>query len=121
MIQNFKNPEFLQLFTNTVRLLGRPPLELENAPSSVEVTLRGQQQGRRLMLHLVNFTGEMTRPITRVLPLTNVRITVAGAAQFSKARTLFAPQSLPVRRTANGALQVTLPRAGEYEVVVFEK
>jgi len=119
MVAGFRLPEYLQMAANAARRLAPPPVRLENAPASVEVVWR-EQPGRKL-LHLVNFTGEMTRPMTRVLPLTDVKITVTRGAGYNKARTLVNPQTLPVRKDVDGRLHVTLPRANEYEVVVFEK
>jgi hypothetical protein len=85
---------------------------LENVPSSVEVVLRSQNGGKRKLLHLVNFTGEMTRPITTTVPLRDVRVTLPGV---TKAYTLMHPQTLPV---AGGV--VTIPRVDQYEVLVLE-
>lgn len=121
MVAGFRLPEFLRLASNAVRRLAPPPVTIENAPSSVEVVWRSQQNPRRKLLHLVNFTGEMTRPITRVLPLRNVRITLNGIEKVTKAHTLVRPQALELSRDARGRTQVTLARADEYEVIVFEE
>jgi len=119
MIAGFRLPEYLRIAANSARRLAPSPFTLENVPSSVEVVWR--EQPNRKLLHLVNFTGEMTRPITSVLPLRNIRVTLPQPAQFTRVRTLMTPQLLPIRRTPTGGLQVTLPRAAEYEVLVFEK
>ncbi len=119
MVAGFRLPEYLRIAANAARRLAPPPITLENLPSSVEVVWR--EQPNRKLLHLVNFTGEMTRPITRVLPLRNIRVTLPQPAAFTRVRTLMTPQLLPIRRTAAGGLQVTLPHAAEYEVLVFEK
>lgn len=119
MVAGFRLPEYLMIAANAARRLAAPHFTLENAPASVEVVWR-EQPGRRL-LHLVNFTGEMTRPMTRVIPLHNVRVTLHQPAPFTKARTLMTPRALPITKTSAGALQVTLPRAAEYEVIVFER
>ena len=81
MIANFHTPEFLQLGGNLSRALAPPPVEVENAPGSVEVVLRSQNNGRRTLVHLVNFTGEMTRPIRSVLPIPNIRVTLPAGPQ----------------------------------------
>jgi hypothetical protein len=121
MAGGFRLPEFLRLASNAVRRLAPSPVTLENAPASIEVVWRSQRNPGRKLLHLVNFTGEMTRPITRVLPLRNVRVKLDAGETASKAYTLFRPLALPLSRDAKGRVQVTLPRADEYEVIVFEK
>lgn len=77
--------------------------------------------GRRLMVHLVNFTGEMTRPIRRVLPQRDIRITLPAAQSVSKAYTLMHPQNLTVQKVAGGRTQIVVPNLDEYEVVVVER
>jgi hypothetical protein len=64
-------------------------------------------------VHLVNFTGDMTRPIRSIVPLTNLRIRIKTPA--ARAYTLVRRQQLPIR---NG--EVIVPQLDEYEVVVFE-
>ena len=118
MVANFHTPEFLELGRNLLRTLAPPPVEVSGAPGSVEVVLRSQNDGRRLLVHLVNFTGEMTRPIRSVIPVPNVRVTVPAG---SKAYTLFRKQPLPVTKDARGRAQVTLPRLEEYEVIAIER
>jgi hypothetical protein len=118
MVAGFRLPEYLRIVANASRRLA-PPVVTVDVPGSVEVVLR-EQPGRK-MLHLVNFTGEMTRPITRVLPMTDVKITLIKGEGFTKARTLVNPQTLTVRRDVDGRVHTVLPKANEYEVVVFEK
>ncbi len=71
------------------------------------------QGNNRTLVHLVNFTGAMTRPIRSIVPLSNVKIRLESP--FAKAYTLMRRQTLAVRNN-----EVTLPRLDEYEVVVFE-
>src|SRR5438034_3240848 len=82
-IQNFHTPELLRMVANA----GQPfrPVELLNAPGSVEVVVRAQGDDRTLV-HLVNFTGDMTRPIRSVVPLPNVKVRIHSPA--TKAYTL---------------------------------
>jgi len=120
-IQNFRLPEFLRVAQNAVTQLARPRVAVENAPGSLEVVLRSQNEGRRLILHLINSTGEMTRPIERILPLPNARITVRGAAGMRHVQTLMRPSHLMTERTAGGDLRFALPLVDEYEVVVMDR
>jgi hypothetical protein len=119
-ILNFHLPEHLRLVGNAVRELAPPPASLENAPEPIELVLRSQENGRRLLLHFVNFTGEMTRPIQRVLPLEKVRVSLRPGREFSKVFCLVRPANLKVQRSSSGELRFELPRLNEYEVVVIE-
>jgi len=110
----------LRIAANAARRMAPLPVEVTNVPGSVEVVWRSQQQGRRKLLHLVNFTGEMTRPITRVLPVRNAVVTLPAGESFSKARTLVEPRALSLSKDDKGRLRVTVPSINEYEVVVFE-
>ncbi len=120
-IHSFHLPEFLNLVRNAVRSLAPPPVLVANAPESLEVVLRSQQNGRRLLLHLVNFTGEMTRPIRRVVALDNVAVSLTIPGDWKKAVTLVRPQALTPTRDQQGRLRLVLPRVEEYEVIVIEE
>jgi hypothetical protein len=120
-LNSFRFVEFFRLIENVLREIAPSPVVVDNAPRSVEVVLRSQDQGRRLLLHLVNFTGEMTRPIRRVVPLENVRITLRTNGPVTRVHTLMRPQTLAPRGLGGGQVQFVLPRMEEYEVVVVEK
>jgi hypothetical protein len=121
MVATFRLPEFLRLAANAARQLAPAAVTLEDSPGSVEVVWRAQPEQGRKLLHLVNFTGEMTRPIQRVVALRDLRITLAASEHMVKAHTLVRPVDLQLRRLEGGRTQVTLPRLEEYEVVVFEE
>jgi type 1 glutamine amidotransferase len=67
-VKTFHTPELMQLVGNAARHMSKPPVTLENAPGSVEMVVRSQNDDRRTLVHLVNFTGEMTRPIRHIVP-----------------------------------------------------
>jgi hypothetical protein len=112
-LANYRMTDLYQLVENAARALAPPDVVIEGAPGSLELVVRSQNDGRRLLIHLVNFTGEMTRPIRRVIPFDNLRLKVP--AGFHRARTLASPRQLTLR---DGAF--TLPKVQEYEVVVVE-
>jgi hypothetical protein len=120
LIAGFHVPELLQVAENAVRILAPPLVRIDNAPGSLEVVLRSQQEGKRLLLHLVNSTGEMTRPIRKVMPLYNLRIRLDQAGDAAKVFTLVRPRQLAWQKDKAGNLQFVLPRVDEYEVVVIE-
>lgn len=117
-ILGFHIPELLRLVANGARDLAPRPVLIEGAPGSVEVVLRNQGDARTLV-HLVNFTGEMTRPIQKVVTAHDIAITVPGS--YRSAHTLYHVESLKVVQAANGGSRVVLPQLDEYEVVVLEK
>ncbi|MCX6624994.1 MAG: beta-galactosidase trimerization domain-containing protein, partial [Acidobacteria bacterium] len=119
-INTFHTPEFMQLVANAGTMLGATQVKVENVPGTVEVVVRSQQGGRRTLIHLVNFTGEMTRPIRRVLPVRNAKLTLAKGLAASKARALWSGKDLPLSKDAQGRVSLTVPRMDEYEVVVVE-
>jgi len=119
-VKTFHTPELMQLIGNAGRQMSTPPVTLENAPGSVEVVVRSQDEGRRTLVHLVNFTGEMTRPIRRIVPVTDVRVTVPAGARPAKAYLLSTHQNIQLSRDQAGHVQAVIPRINEYDVLVFE-
>lgn len=119
-LATFHIPELMTLVRNAAEQLSARPFRLWGAPSSVEVVWRQQGEGRYL-LHLVNFTGEMTRPIQAIVPLEKVRVSFASGFQPRAVRTLMRPRVVPITTGAGGQVEVTVPRIDEYEVLVIER
>jgi hypothetical protein len=107
-IHSFHLAEFFRLIANITRELAPSPVQVENAPQSLQVVLRSQEQGKRLLLHLLNFTGEMTRPISRVLPLENARVSLPVQGRIKSVRTLMQPRQLQARTDVRGRRRLYL-------------
>jgi len=120
-IATYHTPELLSIGGNAVADLAPPHVRVDGAPESLEVVLRSQNSGKRMLLHLVNFTGEMTRPIRHIMPLDNVRVNFDGLGAVKKAYTLMHPQNITPNVKANGRTEFLLPRIEEYEVLVIER
>ena len=120
MIHAFHMPELLILIENAVRLLAPPGIELENVPSVVELVHRSQNAGSRHLLHLINFNGEMTRPIRQITPLRNARVTLPPDIPGRRVYTLMRPQTLTLQKDSRGRTQFVIPHIAEYEVIVVE-
>ncbi len=103
--------------TETVRCASTPLVETD-APSSVEISLRMQKEKNRLIVHLVNFTGEMTRPIQRVIPLSDITIRLPWVKNAGRAFTLRERQELEWR--VKRGFEVRIPVLGSYDAVVIE-
>jgi len=116
-IDRFRFREYYQLVGNLVRWAAPSPVVLGNAPSSLEVVLRAQRDPDRLLLHLVNFTGDMQRPINHINVVKNLHITLRGVCEVTGVRALRA--GVDLAWTLNeGTLECVLPRVEAYEVVV---
>jgi len=116
---NYHNPDYRKILANATSLMARKLITLENCPRSVEVTLRQQLNNRRLIVHLVNFTGEMTRPIESIVPIRNIKITVHGFSELRYAKALWLKESLSVEQKSQ-EVTFTLPLLKEYEIVSLE-
>jgi hypothetical protein len=95
------------------------PITISNAPGSVEVVLRSQDNGSRWLLHLVNATGEMTRPIQNIVPVHNIAITFPADHPVRKITAIRSGQNLPFTTDSRGQT-TTLPTLDDYELLVVE-
>jgi hypothetical protein len=117
---NSRFPDLFRLITNaTTWCLGGEDLMRVDAPASLHTSLR--RSDKRLMVHCVNLTGG-ERFFTEIVPLHNCGIAVripdgwAGVA----ASVTSSGEDLAVS-TENGFARVTVPRLGDYDIVVFEE
>jgi hypothetical protein len=116
---SYHNPDYRRIIANAVRLMSRKLVTLDDCPQTVEVTLRHQPDKRRILIHLVNFTGEMTRPIESTLLIRNLKIVLHGFDKPRYAKALRLNMELDWEEVdQNVALK--LPVLQEYEVIVLE-
>ena len=109
--------EYQALIGNAVRCLHDGPLPLEaDCPQTVEIELR--RQPGRLLIHLVNNTGDMQRPMSEIIPLRDIRMNLPGT-EAKRVYTLWGGADLPFEQGTDG-VSFTLPRLGLYEVIVLE-
>ncbi|MDH7481819.1 MAG: ThuA domain-containing protein [Armatimonadota bacterium] len=111
--------EYQALIGNAVRWAcgGTLPIFVE-CPASVEVELRRQSSPTRTIIHLVNNTGDMQRPMSEIIPIRNIRIALK-TENASRVYTLWAQLNLNFKRTDVG-IEFTIPEISTYEVVVVE-
>ena len=95
------------------RVLPRRQLWTDAHPL-VEVTL--MQQNGRTLLHAVNLSGHSQTGSFQPVPMGQIHVRVAGG--FQSATAIRAPGALPVRTSA-GYTEFTIPRLGDYELVVL--
>ncbi|MEM0327131.1 MAG: beta-galactosidase trimerization domain-containing protein [Thermoproteota archaeon] len=116
---SYHNPDYRRITANAVRLMSRRLVTLENCPQSVEITLRYQHGKRRLVMHLVNFTGEMTRPIESIIPIRDLRISLHGFKSIRRAKALRLNMELALEY-AGEDVAFKLPILREHEAIVLE-
>lgn len=114
----YKLPDYQMLIGNLVRWAYRKPLPIEiDCPQTVEVELRKQDLGR-VLIHLVNHTGDMQRPISEIIPLKDIKIRLKQD-NVKRVYTLKSRIDLPFT-VKDGVMETSLSDLGLYEVVVVE-
>lgn len=119
-----------QVVENLVRKLSSPVL-YSDALSSVEFVLRYQvikdaasgSKNKQYIMHIINMTGDMGRPIERIAPLFDVNITLNLDITVTEVTQLSAPSknktNIPFTQNGN-EIKMTIPRIKTYEVVVIK-
>ncbi len=120
-LQQFRLPEHFRLLGNVAAAEAPSAVKVQDAPGYLDIVRRSQDNGRRDIIHLLNFTGEMARPMSRIVPLRDVRVSFPGFGGASRVFALKRPQDLIARKAADGSWQVVLPVLEEYEVIVVER
>ncbi len=109
--------EYEQLLGDLLhRLPGARPQIVTDAPATVQMELWRQGE-QRWLLHLVNNSGDMRRPIARILPVPPLRLELPGVHAVRAASVQGAP--LTLAPTAGGCT-VHLELADQYDVVILE-
>ncbi|MBI4024733.1 MAG: hypothetical protein HY360_07100 [Verrucomicrobia bacterium] len=94
---------------------GRIGLQVEtDAPGSLAIEVR-EQKGRTLV-HLVNVTSDMKRPMGQIVPLYDVPIAMRSKA--TRAKCLRSGQPLRLKRKGNRVC-FRVPKIRDYEIVVL--
>ncbi|HNX14483.1 MAG TPA: beta-galactosidase trimerization domain-containing protein [Oscillospiraceae bacterium] len=108
-------PDYAKIIRNIAKRAAKPILETD-APRSVETVLRNQNG--RYILHMVNLTGEMIRPTTQILPLSDIKVTLR-VKDVKSVKTLRGGK-LQGLEIGDKKTSFTLTKLADYEVVVFE-
>lgn len=111
---SFRFPEYYRLVFNLVSKLSKPLIELKNAPSSLEVSIRAKDNRR--FIHLINFTSEMKRPIERIIPLRDIGVKVFLEEKVKGLRSLQLKQNLAFEEKEWGVV-FNLPLLQDYDVI----
>ena len=109
--------DYQKLIENMVRWAHVEPFFMEtDALSTVEVEPRCSADRKQILIHLVNNTGDMQRPISEIIPIRDVRIRLRRTDVIG-ARAMRADVELHVTSVPDGT-EFTLPELGVYELIV---
>nr|MDO8132807.1 beta-galactosidase trimerization domain-containing protein [Candidatus Njordarchaeum guaymaensis] len=94
------------------------PLTFENLPNTVEVQAYYQPANSRFVVHLVNYTSEMPRPINETLPVCNVNCSmrIPTDSRIRSVKLLVSGKE-PPWNTKNGYVTFTVPKIDEHEII----
>ena len=84
----------------------------------LEISIMNQASRNRTLVHFVNLSGHSSTAYFAPIEMRDIRVELTGA--FTTARAIRLDQNLSVSAQGNGTRSFTLPRVGEYEVVVLE-
>lgn len=116
-LKKFHFPEYYRILNNLVSELSVPVIILENAPSSVEVSIR--RNGNSVFVYFVNFTSEMKRPIQKIIPCENIKVEILIAEKVKTLKLLCLQKNLKFTNTGK-SVSFVLPLVEDYEVVSIE-
>lgn len=122
MFADFAIPEYRKILGDAVAAQAEPgvELELETDVRAIHVSLR--RKGDALVLHLINYTGSMIRPIDGIVPHRKVKVRLkagSGGGKWS-AKALRTCEDLHVTMDEKG-IAFTLPELYEYEVIAISR
>jgi hypothetical protein len=110
-------PDYQALIESMVRWAHVDPLPIAiDCPATVEMEPRVSRGKDQLLIHLVNNTGDMQRPISEIIPVRDVRIRVRRG-DVKGVRALRAGIDLDCVRKQD-EVEFVLPELGVYELIV---
>lgn len=110
------NPDTQVMLKNAV-LSSCNPVVTSDAPGSVEIVLRKQKD--RFIIHFINATGEMVRPLQKILPVHDVRVMLNIGWPLHSITPVTSGTHIDFESTDSGC-SFTIPKIGDYEVFVIK-
>ncbi len=116
-LNKFHFPEYYQILDNLVSEFSEPIVRLTNVPSSVEVSVRRNEN--TFFIYLMNFTSEMKRPIQKIIPIRDIGIEFAISEKVKSLRTLSNNKNLKFT-SSDSHMSFLLPVLEDYEILKVE-
>ena len=100
---------------------GESPIVSVDTLETIEVVLNYQKKENRYLLHLVNYTGEMARPVNHLLPVKEIKVSLHKRTfpKIKEVTTLKKRQRLSFKEK-NDTFEFTIPELANYEVIVIQ-
>lgn len=112
----YSNPDCKVIFENAVKYLANP-IVTTDAPGSVEMVLRKLENG--YAFHCINFTGEMERPLNRIIKLNDVKIKIALDDVKGEIKSLRGAKFSDVK-VSDKFVEFTVSDMDEYEIFTIK-
>lgn len=96
-----------------------PAVRVENVFESVDVELRQQKESGRKLLHFVNYTGCMKRPIENIRQCSGAKVYLKTDSSVKKVFSVYNPANVDFKQFSDH-IEFTVPTFAEYELVVIE-
>lgn len=92
---------------------------VENAYETVEVEMRVQNGRNKALIHFVNYTGCMQRPIDKVIPCNDIKVVFKTYKEVSGVYTVYDKKKLEYS-VCDDYVEFTVPSVDEYELAVIQ-
>jgi len=118
-ITRFHLEDHFDVFKSILKILsGDSLLQIEiNAPRSLAVEIR--KNHKYTIIHLMNATGDMKRPVGRFVPLKDINISVRHHAKPKSIKAIYCREELEFKYK-DGFLNFKLSKIESYEVIIIE-
>lgn len=108
-----------KMFGNIINRYANSSIKVENAYETVEVELRNQPLKSRYLIHFVNFTGFMQRPIDTVIPCRDIKVFLKLDKEVVSVSSVYNAGSLDFKVVEEG-IEFIVPVIDEYELVAVQ-
>ncbi len=106
---------YKDLFHSLMKIMVPGGLQVEtDAPGSLAVELR--KTDRTLLVHLVNVTADMKRPMGKIVPLRNVKVSIR--TNLKSAKCLSSGEMMRTGK-GKGRIDLVVPEINEYEIILL--
>jgi len=114
MYSKYQIPEYKHIVKNVLGICNGMQVEIPDGPDSIDLVYRGCRDAK--ILHVINYTGTMTRPIEKVLVLKEIKVRIYDTG-IEKIYDTKRETILDIKHF-NGYVEFILPEILEYEVYV---